>query len=151
MPMNKTIKITIISLLVIISAFLVYFLYLNFNPKSDIEIRDQRRKADIKLLQTAIEEYYFDYAVYPDSKTGRIIACDGPCIWGQTWEYGGKTYMKRIPYDPLASSSYLYTFNELNNSYALEACMENLTDTSLQKTDYTIWCNSGLVYKVESK
>lgn len=149
--MNKTIKITIISLVTIFSGLTIYFMILNFNPKSDIEIRDLRRKTDIKLLQAAIEEYYFDYAVYPESKTGRVIACDGPCIWGQAWEYGGKTYMKRIPHDPLASSSYLYTFNELNNSYTLEACMENLTDKTLEKTDYTIWCNSGLVYKVGSK
>lgn len=149
--MNRTIKITIIALVTVLSALLIYLVFSNYKPLSDVEIRDQKRKADIKLLQAAIEEYYYDYAVYPDSKTGRIIACDGPCIWGQPWEYGGKTYMERIPYDPLASSSYLYTYDELHNRYTLEACMENLSDKSLQKTDYTIWCNSGLVYKVGSK
>jgi hypothetical protein len=147
--MNKILKITLISVILVVVSFLVYF----FWPRSEENVRDTQRKKDVKLIQTSLDKYYIENnSTYPDSKVGRIVGCDdGTCVWGQPWVFENVTYMDKLVHDPLPSQSYLYTYQKEYNSYSIEACLENTDDKEGIKTDYTIWCKSGLVYKVESK
>lgn len=146
--MNKIFKI----ILIIVGLVTAIFLLVTFWPKTEENKRDTQRKEDLKLIQQGLQKYLETNSAYPNSKTGRIVGCNySPCIWGKPWISGEITYMEKLVHDPLASQSYLYVYQVDDNSYTLEACLENVNDKSGIKTDYTIWCKSGLVYKVESK
>jgi len=132
--------------------FTTVFVWKKINPKNDMLLRDRQRKDDLVIIQKGLAEYYKNNYSYPKSSVGRIVGCGGEaCIWGYPWDDGNIRYLEKMPYDPLSSQSYLYSYDEQTKSYTIEACLENLKDRSGIKTDNTRWCKNGLVYKVGSR
>jgi len=92
--------------------------------------RDAQRRADLRKLQEAVEQYYADNSRYPSTCSGGTPTCAYPnsSWWGQCSSYGGRTatcgdsnvfitgicptYIEVLPKDPKAdaegSDCYLY-------------------------------------------
>lgn len=103
---------TLIELLVVISIIAVLSTvglvsYTDFLKKS----RDAKRQSDLKFIQSALEEYHADQIYYPITGTGN---CPSPgdgrfrvgCALTNT--SGTKTYLTKVPNDPIANSDYSY-------------------------------------------
>lgn len=83
--------------------------------------RDSRRQSDLKLIQSALEDYHSDQLYYPPSITP-----------GASLTFGSdKTYLNKIPVDPKSPPEYLYEGRSAGctdtacTSYCLFANMEN--------------------------
>jgi len=89
---------TLIELLVVISIIAVLSViglvsYSTFLKSS----RDNRRLADLKFIQSSLEEYHSDNLAYPFTVTP-----------GTPIVNGGKTYMSQVPNDPALNPNYSY-------------------------------------------
>jgi len=79
--------------------------------------RDARRKADLEQIQRALEMYYEDKRAYPITITFGSSLTDS---------VSGKTYMQKVPTDPV--SSYSYQYQSDGTYYRLFSCIENNLD-----------------------
>ncbi len=93
------------------------FSYLDFLTKQRSEVRDMLRYADLKSLQSALEIYFMDSALYPTKKDLKNVI---------------NNYISKFPKDPLGNVEinwckfgYKYEIWEDNMSYRLSACTEN--------------------------
>ena len=112
---------TLIELLVVISiiGILTTLVFANLNAARQ-RARDAQRKSDLRNISTALRLYYSDNARYPASIN-----------FGEAWELNDIEYMTLIPDDPLSpNQSYSYVYDEFEDSYQLEACMENKSDSN---------------------
>lgn len=77
--------------------------------------RDSRRQADMKAMQTSLEQCYALDTKYPASADeGSALTC-----------IGGAVTMNSVPYDPKNTGSYVYTYTVAGTtSYCLCALME---------------------------
>lgn len=110
---------TLIELLVVVSiiGILTTLLSANLNAARE-RARDAQRKSDLRNIQTAIRLYYNDNAVYPPSIT-----------FNSEWKVNDIAYMSTVPDDPLSpNQNYTYTYDVINDTYILEACLENKSD-----------------------
>ncbi len=108
--------------------------------------RDATRKADLKAMQSAFELYKQDQTPpeYPASSYfSNALNSDGT---GKCWFNGGGTgdfqdscpsdktiYLKKLPTDPSFTSSshkYYYYNSTGQQTYTLEACLENKADAA---------------------
>ena len=62
-----------------------------------IRSRDSRRQSDLKVIQTALENYYSENYAYPASNA---------IPFGGVWTVSGKTYLRQVPNDPDSTKSY---------------------------------------------
>lgn len=62
---------------------------------------DARRKADIKKIQTAVEEYEKDHDCYP---IPTLVSCEPG--------NGLQPYLNKIPCDPVTNASYYYDYED---------------------------------------
>lgn len=99
--------------------------------------RDFKRNADLKTIQSALEQYRADQLYYPMREIG--ASCNnGTFNFNCSFKSpgGGKKYLERIPSDPITSNVYPYLYTPLpdscNNStstkctnYCLYAAAEN--------------------------
>lgn len=133
----------VISLLAILATIVVNS-YLSTLKKG----RDSRRKQDIEQIARALELYYADNNVYPDS-----------LVWGEplvnTTVVPTKMYMKRLPEDPAKTTSlnYVYQTDDTGSYYQLYVCLEN--DQDVAYLDYTavncgVGCNNQCNYGIAS-
>jgi type II secretion system protein G len=118
-----------------------------------IKGHDSRRKSDLKQIQSALEAYLNDHALYPTASGGKIVACGaGPsaCDWGDELKDGnGTTYMAKIPIDEKSPTyEYLYVVSSDQKSFQLFAHLENDQDrdyaTYTGKDCGTLECNFGI-------
>lgn len=79
--------------------------------------RDGKRQADLKIIQSALEDYHADQIYYPPT-----ITFGGPLT------FGTKNYLNKIPNDPNTGSSYSYEVS--GTSYCLFANMEGIPPSS---------------------
>jgi prepilin-type N-terminal cleavage/methylation domain-containing protein len=120
-----------------------------------MKARDSRRKQDLVGISKALDTYYNDYGVYPDTDgSGNILGCGTngiePCSWGDVWEDDNNTlYMTALPQDPSESQNYYYHRID-EDSYYLFARLENeldkeaAVDASDDPTSYTgYFCDNG--------
>lgn len=149
---------TLIELLVVISiiGILATLLLANLNAARE-RARDAQRKADLRTIQTALRLYYNDYSSYPTSNSSYLIVGCGAsgartaCPWGAAWITSeGQTYAKPLPKDPLDVPSdtvndYRYIYGD-SETYTLEACLENRSDSKGIQTSDTTWCPSSWAY-----
>lgn len=85
--------------------------------------RDAKRESDLKLIQSALEDFHADNLYYPFAVTP-----------GNPLSSGGKIYLTKVPNDPLTGNPiYNYVASGTNcaentpkncNSYCLSAAME---------------------------
>lgn len=109
---------TLIELLIVITIIAILTLaglvaYSNFLKNS----RDVKRQADLKLIQSALEDCRADTLSYP--ATGSVTS-------GSALTCSGRTYLNSVPSDP-RSGSYSYTQTGAGTDYTLCATMEKLT------------------------
>jgi prepilin-type N-terminal cleavage/methylation domain-containing protein len=83
--------------------------------------RDSRRIADLKVVQTALEQYYANNNGYPAS---------GAIPFGSAWSIGSPavTYLRMAPSDPSGSPQYCYSYTSPN--YEVCARMEKSSGTA---------------------
>ena len=138
---------TLVELLVVVSLIgvLATLVIANLNSARE-RARDANRKSDLRNIQTALRLYYNDNGRYPASASASIVACPTTCVWGSPWTNGSVTYMGTLPDDPLSTQDYQYTYIN-DDSYTLEACLENESDDTGVATSAS-WCASGWKYSV---
>jgi general secretion pathway protein G len=126
---------TLVELLVVVSIIgvLATILMTNFIGVRQ-RARDAQRKADLRQIQSALELYRADSAVYAAHATGtyRLNQTQCPTSNALTNQAGTATYMAKIPCDPSGSSGYnggSYYFQSNGSAYTIAACLENTTDT----------------------
>lgn len=114
--------------------------------------RDNRRKSDVRNIQTALETYNNDKGSYPTGSGGMIMGCGENgmqvCTWGEEFKNTttGTLYMTRLPADPLSSRMYYY--GSTGVSYNLYAKLENTKDEGdgVNQAGYTgTNCGSGVL------
>ncbi|HSW89956.1 MAG TPA: type II secretion system protein [Patescibacteria group bacterium] len=126
---------TLIELIIVmaIMAILTAMIAGNFQT-SRIKALDARRKSDLKQIQTALETYLNDNAIYPPESSGKIVACGSgasPCAWGEDAMENSKgtIYMAKVPGDvKQPTMQYLYVVSSDQRSYQLFARLENDQD-----------------------
>lgn len=87
--------------------------------------RDAERKQALHQIQTAVELYYEDKHVYPDTISFGGSLCGTDC--------SEKQYMVKIPVDPQngANQGYSYCVSAAKDSYQLYARLENTNDPQI--------------------
>ncbi|MEK7617292.1 MAG: prepilin-type N-terminal cleavage/methylation domain-containing protein [Patescibacteria group bacterium] len=96
--------------------------------------RDAKRQADLKLIQSALEQYYADQKFYPYAALNSSPFTNAT---GNPSPSGTKTYLNTIPTDPKDGSNYNYMVggcdsNSANcQTYCIYTNLENLSASSL--------------------
>lgn len=96
--------------------------------------RDAKRQADLKFIQSALENYNADQKYYPDQISP-----------GSPISFGNKTYLTKVPNDPTQNPDYFYDAlpkscsSTACTSYCLYAKMEGsppLSDPGCSNSSY---------------
>lgn len=102
---------------------------------SQMKARDSKRKTDLRTIGDALEVYYNDLGIYPDSENnGLIFGCGAQakeeCSAGQIWKNddNGTTYMVQMPRDP---SGGMYYYTSDGTYYQIYARLENMQDRDI--------------------
>ncbi len=121
---------TLIELLVSVSIIAILsaiglLAYANFTKNA----RDSARKSDLKLTQSALENFHADQISYPEAGDGNCLA--GKLNFGcsLTNLYGSKTYLNRVPKDPWEGNPQ-YSYQPSATGYCLFAKLEGQSQTS---------------------
>ncbi len=136
---------TLIELLVVVSiiGILATLIVANLNAARS-RARDAVRKADMNSVRTALRLYYNDVGSYPAATA---------IVWGEPFSSGSTVYMNALPKDPLPDHSYQYSFDPVNETFTLTACLENKSDTKcdtdLDGNILTCADGAGCQYSVE--
>lgn len=107
--------------------------------------RDAKRKGDLKNVAQAVEIYWSDYEVYPNSDVGRISPCtlSGTCIpleWGGSPSFTDPNkpatlYMKTVPIDPTSNQNYVYQVSSDKKAFKIWSKLEISTDKDALAND----------------
>lgn len=120
--------------------------------------RDNRRKADLETVRSALELYKADCDRYPASGTNAgnfsFSGASGFKLTGTSAAAGARcstsnTYLASIPKDPKTGPSYLYIVNGSGTSYSLCSTLEkgtNLTAINCGGSGGTICGGSNNCY-----
>jgi prepilin-type N-terminal cleavage/methylation domain-containing protein len=123
-----------IGIVMITAAFLVAYI----DPVGQFQkSNDAKRKSDLAQIQKALEQYYQDKGVYPQSISNQIKDFQSglPIIWGSSWV----PYMNILPADPSSSRSYVY----YASCVSLVNCQSYWLYASLEKAKDPQACNNG--------
>jgi type II secretion system protein G len=114
---------TLIELLSVIAivGILAVGLVTVINPLEQVaKGRDTKRKADLAMVQKALEVYYSDNGAYPSSANGQMVNASGVRIgWGTN---GFQPYLPLLPADGTSGRSYAYL--STGQSYWLYASLQ---------------------------
>lgn len=143
---------TLVELLVVIAILgILATIGLTAFTSSQARGRDTQRKSDLKQMASALELYYSDHGVYPDSLMGNILGCPSTtntaCAWGTGEFTDTKTvYFRVLPKDPTGSGLYYYQVvaSSSNQKFQLFAHLENTQDPSLIPSGISYMCGSAL-------
>jgi len=133
--MKKTKGMTLVELLVVVSiiAFLVIAITA-FLRTQVFKANDAKRKAEIKRIGIAVEEYEKDNDCYP--LPSLVICSPGT---------GLRPYIDKIPCDPITDASYIYDYEDSTcpRWYRIYTNLDNTTDVDYE---YGIGPNSSYSY-----
>lgn len=117
---------TLVELLLVIAiiGMLVGFLSISFFGVRQ-RTQDAQRKSDLKLIQSALEQYRSDADTYMPNDEYASIVCGEPFE-----DTGGVNYMQVTPCDPDSNTKYFYHTYNSGLSYVLVSCLENTDDTT---------------------
>lgn len=128
--MKKVKGFTLIELLIVIS-IIALLAAISLSTFSNLQknSRDAKRKSDLKVIQSALQQYHADQGFYPIS-----ITVSSPLTNGT----GSRTYLTEIPNDPAEPVNWAYRYDGLSvtgsscdnstvlcTKYCLYAFMEN--------------------------
>jgi type II secretion system protein G len=139
---------SLIELMIIIAILGVLTTLISGNFISSLKKgRDARRKADLEQVQRALEMYYEDKKSYPTFnifQSANYSLCETKIDTDCGTE---KTYMQKIPTDPVSGNNYVYVSS--GQSYQLYSCIENNLDQGpgVKQTGYGQNCGSCGVCK----
>ena len=85
--------------------------------KARQDSRDAKRIADLGTVASALQMYYTDYKVFPDT------------IYGNT--SFSPVYIQSVPIDPFNSSNYTYNPSDDNSRYILYSCIESMATAKI--------------------
>ncbi len=131
---------TLIELLIVLTIIAVLsaiglIAYNNFLKTS----RDSKRQSDLKLIQSALEDYHSDQLYYPPSLTfdSALKSADET-----------KTYLNKVPKDPLSSSQYSYVVEPsgCSGSSCLRYCLYAFMERLAPYTDDPVKCSTNSSY-----
>ena len=118
---RKKFGFTLVEILVVITVIgvlmaMAFVAYSGFRVSG----RDNRRKADLANIASALEIYRADCGQYPVSITF------GSALSGDQAQCSGNSYMAKVPVDPLntGSSVYIYTSPAGNKTFSVCAVLE---------------------------
>lgn len=124
--------ITLVEMLVVVALLgvLAILLLAGFNPTLQMQKgRDARRKADLKKIQNAVENYYTDRGCYPTK-----LPCGQPLTWQKTATSPVVTYLDKIPCDPgFGSTPASYGMEHRCTWYRIFTNLENTNDPDIDK------------------
>src|SRR3989338_9469559 len=126
-----------------ILAILAGILFGNFTS-SLIKGRDSKRKQDLENVQKALEVYYFENNLYPTA----AASLTGGLPWSSALvdnQAVPKTFMQKLPIDPMSSTGYTYVYQSDGTFYKLYSCLENDQDNSYDNMVGPADCGSGCV------
>lgn len=134
--MKKVKGFTLIELLIAIS-IIALLAAISLSTFSNLQknSRDAKRKSDLKVIQSALQQYHSDQGFYPES-----IIISSPL----TDVEGSRTYLTEVPTDPLEPVNWAYGYSGLSSIGS--SC--NNGDTVCTKYclyAYTENSNNGLV------
>lgn len=114
---------TLIELLIVISIIAVLttaalIFYQEFNKRA----RDSKRQSDLKIIQSALEDYHADQLYYPASL-------------GTSLTFGTKTYLNTVPADPKPSPYPNYSYNATPSGCSGAACTGYCLSAKLEGPD----------------
>jgi general secretion pathway protein G len=148
----KTSGFTLIELLITIAivGILVTGLLYIIDPSAQLKkSRDSKRKADIKIIQSALEMFRADCGDYPISDSNAVpdpLVLDGEtCLNNAT----SVIYLNKVPQDPQSETNYYYNYvpETSGGEYKLWACLENSNDPENQEVKPEVSCPSGIKYQ----
>jgi len=123
---------TLIELLVSISVMAVVFgVVISSTAKVQQNARNAKRNSDLKIIQSALQQYYADNNFFPTAITGDscLHECTGngsAACATVTCSNATKIYLKDIPIDPGTSQNYCY--------FASTKASDNNTTTNCSNT-----------------
>lgn len=126
---------TLLELILVAGIFAVFAgaIVAIINPKQQIyKSHDARRKADLSSITQALEAYYHDNGLYPNSAGGKIVINNVAKSWGTPWQ----PYMNILPKDPEGSRDYYYVSVSSGQGYIVYASLERASADPQS-------CNSG--------
>ncbi len=81
--------------------------------------RDAQRKSDLRVIKSALENYYNEKGSYPTALA--------------ELEKGATPFIKQLPKDPKTHADYVYiTYGNPPNSFTLQTTLENKNDSDLK-------------------
>lgn len=146
---------TLIELLIVISIIALLsaaglVAYGNFMKNS----RDARRQSDLKIIQSALEDYHSDLIFYPTDDINTILSSGGSFtsntgLGSHTPPAPLKTYLNAMPKDPLTSTTTPYC-------YVTTANCDNSNSTDKRCATYTLYAKlenppSGSTFTCDGK
>lgn len=101
--------------------------------------RDAKRQSDLRIIQSALEQYHADQGYYPDTVTS-----------GSSIASGSKTYLQKVPADPLSTSQYHYKTDPdpCTGSACIKYCLYAAVENSSNAVDLTE-CSAVIGYNYE--
>lgn len=122
--MPKRSGFTLVELLVVVAIIAILasigmVLYATFSKNA----RDAKRQSDLKIIQSALEDYHADQLYYPSTVNP-----------GQPFRFGtgvsAKTYLNKVPNDPISGRNYRY-----------DPSPTGCNNTSIKCTSYCIYAD----------
>lgn len=116
--MPKRLGFTLIEILIVVSIIaLLSVIGLVIYTQFVRSARDSRRQADLRIIQSALEDYHADWHFYPGS-------LDFSALFALTNATGvpaplppvTKTYLNEVPIGPIGTSEYIYRAFKRDNS-----------------------------------
>lgn len=98
------------------------------NPSQQVhKANDAKRKADLEMVQRALEAYYADNGRYPQAINNKIYANNATVNWGTSWQ----PYIDMLPKDPSNGRTYVYGASADGQRYGVYASLEKNTDPQI--------------------
>lgn len=137
---------TLIELLVVVSVIgiLAGIMISVINPERQRQrARDARRRSDLSIVSTALEQYYADYSAYPSHTSYTGLASDGA--------FTG-SYLSNPPMDPKTGTyDYCYSMGSGGQTFVLCSALEAADSSELNGA---ATCNptgaAGIVYCIKN-
>ncbi|MBX4205946.1 type II secretion system GspH family protein [Candidatus Microgenomates bacterium] len=129
---------TLIELLIVMTIIVALALIALVGFRSQIfKGKDAKRKADLKRIQIAVEEYEKDHDCYP---LASLVTCNP----GNTL----LPYVDRIPCDPVTNKSYFYEHEDsvCPKWYRFYTRLDNGADSDIEKLKCTSGCGPNSAY-----
>lgn len=147
--MNRSFRkgFTLVELLIVIAIIAILsaiglIAYSNFIKNA----RNSRRQADLKLVQTALEDYHSDQLFYPGNSFSFASAFSLTNSTGNpNTVSNSKTYLNNVPIGPLTSSEYLYKPYKWNSQgTAFVDCVDsdNLSTSTSKCIKYCLYAQA---------